>query len=324
MAGPRPQRFAMPIVIAHRGASGYLPEHSLAAKALAHASGAAFLEQDVVATRDDQCVVLHDIHVDRVTDVAIRFPGRARDDGRFYARDFDLEELKQLRLTERTDAAGKPVFPERFPAGPTGLTIPTLSEELALISGLNRSTGREVGVYPEIKRPAWHHEEGVDLAALVLDALAKHGYRDHPEEVFLQCFDLKENIRIREQFNPRYPMVQLIADDTWGESTTRYSELLTEPGLVGLKGVVNAIGPWIEQLYTVENEAILETSLVEWAHALDLRVHPYTLRRDALPRGFTDFQALHAWLMKQGIDGVFSDFADLSVSLFTQLGAENL
>lgn len=314
----------MPIVIAHRGASGYLPEHSLAAKALAHASGAAFLEQDVVATRDDKCVVLHDIHVDRVTDVAVRFPDRARADGRFYARDFDLSELKQLRLTERTDASGNPVFPERFPAGPTGLTIPTLGEELALIKGLNHSTGRQVGVYPEIKKPAWHHKEGVDLAGLVLDVLAEYGYRDVPEEVFLQCFDLNENIRIRDEFNPRYPMVQLIADDAWGESDTRYGELLTESGLLGLKGVVDAIGPWIQQLYTVDNSVILETPLVEWAHGLELQVHPYTLRRDALPEGFSDFRALHQWVTTRGIDGVFSDFADVSVSLFTELGAENL
>ena len=76
-----------PVIIAHRGASGHLPEHTLAGKALAYAMGADYLEQDVVATRDDKLVVLHDIHLDRVTDVARRFPARARADGRFYARD---------------------------------------------------------------------------------------------------------------------------------------------------------------------------------------------------------------------------------------------
>ena len=79
-----------PLLIAHRGASGYLPEHTLAAKQLAHEMGADYLEQDVVASRDDELIVLHDIHLDRVTDVADRFPGRERDDGRFYVRDFDL------------------------------------------------------------------------------------------------------------------------------------------------------------------------------------------------------------------------------------------
>ena len=95
----------MPAVIAHRGASGYLPEHTLPAKAMAYAMHADFLEQDVVATRDDALVVLHDIHLDRVTDVATRFPGRARDDGRYYVRDFDLAEIRALAVTERLDDA---------------------------------------------------------------------------------------------------------------------------------------------------------------------------------------------------------------------------
>ena len=105
----------MPAVIAHRGACGYLPEHTLPAKAMAYAMGADFLEQDVVATRDDQLVVLHDIHLDRVTDVAAVYPDRARRDGRYYVRDFDLEEIRTLRVTERLDDEGRPVYPGRFP-----------------------------------------------------------------------------------------------------------------------------------------------------------------------------------------------------------------
>ena len=90
-----------PIVIAHRGASGYLPEHTLAAKALAHGLGADYIEQDVVATRDSQLVVLHDLYLDDVTDVALKFPGRQRSDGRHYVIDFDLAELEQLTVFER-------------------------------------------------------------------------------------------------------------------------------------------------------------------------------------------------------------------------------
>ena len=103
----------MTAVIAHRGASGYLPEHTLPAKALAYAMGADFLEQDVVATRDDILVVLHDIHLDRVTDVAAQFPNRARADGRFYVRDFDFAEIRTLKVTERLDDEGQPVYPGR-------------------------------------------------------------------------------------------------------------------------------------------------------------------------------------------------------------------
>ena len=104
-----------PVIIAHRGASGYLPEHTLPAKALAYAMGADFLEQDVVATRDDQLVVMHDIYLDRVTDVATRYPDRIRADRRFYVRDFDLGELKQLDVWERANADGSAVYPGRFP-----------------------------------------------------------------------------------------------------------------------------------------------------------------------------------------------------------------
>ena len=90
-----------PLIIAHRGACGYLPEHTLEAKALAYGMGADYLEQDVVATRDDRLLVSHDVHLDTVTDVAERFPTRAREDGRFYARDFDLAEIKTLNVHER-------------------------------------------------------------------------------------------------------------------------------------------------------------------------------------------------------------------------------
>ena len=88
------------MVIAHRGASGYLPEHTLPAKAMAYAQGADYLEQDLVMTKDDRLVVLHDHYLDRVTDVAQRFPQRARKDGRFYAIDFTLAEIKSLKFTE--------------------------------------------------------------------------------------------------------------------------------------------------------------------------------------------------------------------------------
>ncbi|MCT7144116.1 glycerophosphodiester phosphodiesterase family protein, partial [Salmonella enterica] len=88
------------VVIAHRGASGYLPEHTLPAKAMAYAQGADYLEQDLVMTKDDHLVVLHDHYLDRVTDVADRFPDRARKDGRYYAIDFTLDEIKSLKFTD--------------------------------------------------------------------------------------------------------------------------------------------------------------------------------------------------------------------------------
>ncbi|NBV47014.1 MAG: glycerophosphodiester phosphodiesterase, partial [Planctomycetia bacterium] len=142
--GPLPAaEGTMPIVIAHRGASGYLPEHTLPAKALAHAQGADAIEQDVVASRDGVPVVLHDVHLDTVSDVAERFPGRARPDGRYYCVDFTLAELRTLSLSERFHHGdGRPVYAGRFPKGAGHFTIATLEEELAFIAGLSRTTGR--------------------------------------------------------------------------------------------------------------------------------------------------------------------------------------
>lgn len=310
-----------PITIAHRGASGYLPEHSLPAKAMAHAMGADFLEQDVVVSADDQLVVLHDIHIDRVTDVAQRFPDRKRSDGRYFARDFSVAELQQLALTERVDASGKAVFPGRFPAGDTPLRIPTLAEEIAFIEGMNRSTGRSVGIYPEIKKPAWHRTEGVDAASLLLGVLDDAHYDRRLDQVWVQCFDINENIRLRNELKAPYKLVQLIADDSWLEAPVSFAPLLAPGGLTGLKGIVDGVGPWIEQLYSVaEDGSIMGTSLIEEAHALGFGVHPYTLRSDAISAGFRDFEHLLGWLVGEGIDGIFTDFTDRAVHFFDRLG----
>ncbi|STH69086.1 glycerophosphodiester phosphodiesterase [Escherichia coli] len=134
------------IVIAHRGASGYLPEHTLPAKAMAYAQGADYLEQDLVMTKDDHLVVLHDHYLDRVTDVADRFPDRARKDGRYYAIDFTLDEIKSLKFTEGFDIEnGKKVqtYPGRFPMGKSDFRVHTFEEEIEFVQGLNHSTGEK-------------------------------------------------------------------------------------------------------------------------------------------------------------------------------------
>lgn len=126
------------IVIAHRGASGYLPEHTLPAKAMAYAQGADYLEQDLVMTKDDHLVVLHDHYLDRVTDVADRFPDRARKDGRYYAIDFTLDEIKSLKFTEGFDIEnGKKVqtYPGRFPMGKSDFRVHTFEEEIEFVQG---------------------------------------------------------------------------------------------------------------------------------------------------------------------------------------------
>ncbi len=310
-------------IIAHRGACAYLPEHTLEAKALAYAMGASYLEQDVVASRDDQLVVLHDIHLDRVSDVATRFPRRNRSDGRYYARDFDLQELRVLRVHERRREDGlTAVFPRRFPTDTGHFSIATLGEEIEMIQGLNRSMGRTVGIYPEVKSPKWHSGEGVDLSALLLQTLAEFGYRDAADPVYVQCFDAAELTRIRQELGCRLRLVQLLGENSWGESDTDYDALKTVDGLQRIAGIAEGVGPWIMQLYTLAeiDGHPVSTGLVSAAHRAGLVVHPYTFREDQLAPGFESLREMIDWFVGTlKIDGLFTDFPDVARAAISQL-----
>jgi len=306
---------AAKIVIAHRGASGYLPEHTLPAIAMAHAQGAHYLEQDVVLSKDNVPVVLHDIHIDTVTDVARRFPGRKRDDGRFYALDFTVAELKQLAASERFDPrTGAAVFATRFPVGKGSFQIPTLEEELQLIQGLNTSSGREAGVYPEIKEPAWHRSQGRDISPIVLDLLARYGYKTKTDKVYVQCFDEAEVKRIRTELGYKGRLVQLIEGSR--PLLDEHKHLRTPAGLAEIAKVADGIGPALSDVVARKGDGALEaTSLVSDAHAARLEVHPYTFRADALPPGAGSFEdLLRLALVDIGVDGVFTDHPDRAVA----------
>jgi glycerophosphoryl diester phosphodiesterase len=295
-----------PAVIAHRGASGYLPEHTLAAKALAHGMGADFLEQDVVATRDGELLVFHDLTLDAMTDVAQRLPGRGRADGLHYVVDFSLEEVRTLTVRERRNPdTGQLRFPGRFPDGGGGFRIHTLDEELGFVRALNRSTGREAGIYPEIKEPEWHRRHGIDLGAAILECLDRHGYGSPGAPAFVQCFDAGELRRVRKELGCRLPLVQLLEGQGSGGSVPTPGEL------AGVREYADGIGPSIS-LITPAGPAAPGTGLIAAAHDAGLLVHPYTFRRDELPRGFGDFEVLlDVFLRGLGADGVFTDFPDL-------------
>ena len=303
-----------PIVIAHRGASGYLPEHTLAAKALAHGMGAEYIEQDVVLTKDGQPIVLHDIHLDTVTDVAEQYPDRCRDDGRYYAIDFTLEEVKQLRVTERLDARTKePVFPKRFPPFASHFTIPTLSDELELIQGLNKSSGREAGIYTEIKSPAWHRSEGQDISQIVLDVLKHYGYRERNDRAYVQCFDVAETKRIRRELNCRLRLVQLLGANDWTEVGSDFDRRELAKDMSEIAKYADGIGPRMSDIVRGrhENGDLLISSLVDVAHQHGLVVHPYTLRADAMPDYTESFEELvKIFFVDAKVDGLFTDFPD--------------
>lgn len=306
------------LVIAHRGASGYLPEHTLEAKALAYGMGAHYLEQDVIASRDGELVVLHDVHLDRVTNVAEKFPNRKREDGRYYARDFDLDELKTLRVWERRDEDGvTAVFPNRYPTGQGAFRIPTLREEIRLVQGLNRSTGRSVGIYVEIKRPAWHKSEGVDLSPILLRLLDDCGYRTRDDPAFVQCFDAAEVRRIRYELGCGLKLVQLLGENDWEESDTDYDRLRTPAGLREIAKSADGIGPWIGQLISTEDidGRPVSTGLASAAHDAGLLVHPYTFRAEQLAPGFDSLEEMIQWFVDElSIDGLFTDFPDKALA----------
>ncbi len=297
-----------PLIIAHRGASGYLPEHTLVSKALAFGMGADYLEQDVVATRDGELIVFHDLTLEQTTDVRDSFPGRARPDGHFYCIDFSLEELRTLRVGARRRSMGEGLrYPGRFPDTAGHFPVQTLAEEIRFIQGLVQSTGRQVGIYPEIKEPAWHRRHGIDIAGRMLPILSQAGYSTAEDAVFIQCFDPAELKRLRQEFGCRLRLVQLIDKAGAPSPDCAYLEQVA--------AYADAIGPALELIFRgrhpVTSETIL-SSLVSDAHAAGLEVHPYTFRKDDLPVGIDDFTALlRLFLSQLGVEGVFTDFPDL-------------
>ena len=303
-----------PLVIAHRGASGYVPEHTLEAKAMAHAMGADFIEQDVVLSKDDVPVVLHDIHLDTVTNVAEVFPERARDDGRYYAIDFTLAEIKELNATERINLkTGKAYYPKRFPARQSNFSVPTLAEEIELIQGLNISTGREAGIYPEIKNPAFHRKEGKDISKIVIDTIGRYGYKTKQDKCFVQCFDIKETKRIRNELRCQTRIVQL----TGGVG---YKKILSREGLKELAKYADGIGPSLSSVLALVDGKMNVKPLVADAHAAGLVVHPYTLRADEVPSGFESYrQMVQVVFGDAQVDGAFTDFPDKTIAAIETL-----
>lgn len=302
---------ATPTVIAHRGASGYLPEHTLESLILAYSQGADFIEQDLVLSKDHVLVVLHDIHLETVTDVEQKFPTRQRKDGRYYALDFTLQELKQLRVHERQDTQGKQVFPERY-TGQSDFRIATFEQHIQLIQQLNRQFKKNVGIYPEIKSPAWHRRHGADISQIAVDMLRRYQLDDPDKAVFVQCFDFNETKRLRTQLGLKAKLVQLIGENDWAESDTDYDFLRTPQGLAEIARVANGIGPWIPQL--IDLKSMQPTTLVPNAKKAGLVIHPYTFRKDQLPEGIDSAQSLDLLFKGLKVDGLFTDFTDTVVN----------
>lgn len=297
------------IVIAHRGASGYLPEHTMESKAMAFAMNPDYIEQDIVLSKDDVPIVIHDIYLDDVTDVATKFPNRKRTDNRFYVIDFTFDELQTLKVSERFNPeTGKQFYSNRFPKGKGNFKLHSLQQEIEFIQGLNKSTGKNMGIYPEIKEPAFHKIAGKNLSEIVLNILSDYGYKTKNDNCILQCFDAKELERIRKELKSELFLVQLLE---FPEETMQLNYFAS---------YADGIGPWYKQILDKkENGNWQFTSLVSDAHKLDLKVHPYTFRADQLDE-FTSFnEMMQTLLIEASVDGVFTDFPDLVVNFLKKL-----
>lgn len=329
-AGPVSEK----IIVAHRGASAYLPEHTLESKALAYNMGVAYLEQDLAMTRDNELVVVHDHYLDRVTDVAEKFPDRARADGRYYVIDFDLAEIKSLNFTEGFNVVdGKRVqsYPNRFPMFTSTFKIHTFAEEIEFIQGLNRTMGKDIGLYVETKAPWFHKQEGKDISKATLEVLKKYGYTSRESNVLFQTFDYPDLKYVKDTLMPELGIdlktVILITgndsketyelkDGKWEPYDFNY--LLNPENFAEIAKYADGMGPAYNMLFDLKKTTkghIVVNDLVTNAHKHGMVVHPYTVRADALPDYANNVDELYqAILIDADADGVFTDFPDLGVA----------
>lgn len=310
-----------PLVIAHRGASGYLPEHTLAAYALAVAQGADYIEPDLVATRDGVLVARHENDIGTTTDVAARFPDRRTTrlvDGiavtGWFTEDLTLAELKTLRARER--------LPFRSGDHDGHYPVPTLEEILDLVARLDAETGRRIGLYPETKHPSYFRQIGLPLEEPLIAALEARGYRGPTDPVFIQSFETA-NLRWLRQ-RTRLRLVQLLDQEgapwDWREAgrAGSYADMLTPAGLHDVAGRADGIGPHKHLIvpWTPAGDLDRPTSLVNDAHAAGLLVHPWTFRSDPEflhpAYGASPEREIRQYL-ELGVDGVFADFPDVAV-----------
>ncbi len=288
-------------IIAHRGASAKRAENTLASQKLAQKNGADWLEADIVATKDHQLILSHDLWLEPTTNIARVFPARKRRDGHYYALDFSLVELRRLQLKPRVEASGKRAFPARK-VDVTGARITTLSELLSLRNGAS-------GFYLEPKAPRWHRRNGVDISKTLLLQLRQA--KIPARKVWLECFDSNELRRLRFELQSPFRQTQLIGQNTdlfdpTGEKFD-FDAMRTPTGLRVVKTYADAIGPRIGFVVRGLNGV---TPLVAQAHSAGLQVHPYVFQSDQFP--FVP-PLSRGWIQsfeRAGIEAIFTDQPD--------------
>lgn len=308
-----------PLVIGHRGASGYRPDHTLASYQLATEMGADFIEPDLVATKDGVLVARHEPNIKDTTDVASHpeFASRKRkamvdgsEEEGWFVSDFTLAELKTLR-------ARQPLPADRGTAYDGQYEIPTFDEVIALAKAQSAKLGRTISIYPETKHPTYHAQIGLPLEERLLATLAKEGWTKKDSPVIIQSFEVSNLQALRSKTGVR--LVQLYdANDVRPDGSMdanspydfvvkgdkrSYADLLTPTGLAFVKSYADGIGPWKPYLIPSkaikltpegkvadangdgkiderDREMLPATEVVKNAHAAGLVVHPYTFRNE--------------------------------------------
>ena len=311
---------ANPLVIAHRGASGERPEHTLAAFERAIDQGADYIEPDLVVTSDNVLVVRHENELSDTTDIADRaeFASRRRSktiDGTlvtgWFAEDFTWAEIRTLRARERVP--GLRPATARF----DGLyPVPSFAEVLALVAAKQAETGRRIGVYPELKHPTFLLQEaGIDSVDLLVTALRQADLDDGDDPVFIQCFEAGPLRRLASMVG--VPLVQLVKPDGGpaDQPELLYGDMLTPTGMKDVAAYADVLGADLRLLFGPEG---IPSALVGDAHAAGLKVHAWTLRKEnvflppVLRRGESgsatgDVPGMVTYLTAQQVDGIFTD-----------------
>jgi len=292
---------ASPLVLAHRGASGYLPDHTLEAYALAIAQGADYIEPDLVSSQDGALVARHENELSQTTDVAEKFPARRTTktvDGRsvegWFTEDLTLAELKSLRA--RQPMADRPHDHDgRY-------LIPTFDEICDFVAAQEKAVGRRIGLVPETKHPSYYDGLGLSLEEPLVRTLAAHGYDAKDDLVVVQSFETANLVELRKLTGVR--LLRLVDSEV---------ELFTADGLRRIKTFADAVGLPKQALI---GEDGVPTSVLADALAAGLEVHVYTFRNEprSLPgwAGGDPVAELKRYYAL-GVDAVFADFPDTAV-----------
>ncbi len=314
------------IVIAHRGASGERPEHTLLAYQLAIEQGADFIEPDLVPTKDGALVARHENEISGTTDIAAHpeFADRKTTktiDGEkvtgWFTEDFTLAELKTLRARER--------LPQLRPGNTRcdgQAEIPTLEEVIALAQRASKRTGRTIGIYPETKHPSYFASIGLPIEERLVATLRKAGWDRADAPVFIQSFEVANLRKLKGM--TRVPLIQLMAakGGPADGAAPSYAAMTTPEGLKTIAQYARGIGPEKAMILPASGTP---TSLIADAHGAGLAVHPWTFRaenfflspsyrRGAKPAEHGQLSEEIRYFIDLGVNGVFSDFPYIAVS----------